>query len=525
VVCINRPVVQAFFGITVMANAFQIGIDTQLRAAGSDSIIVSMSGMLEVGFFCIFFIELILRLIGEGLSKFTQSGWNWLDFALVLISGFDLLFEYAVRSSAGMAEDMGQLRVMRLMKALRLIRVVRMLRILRFNLVIRVFKGLILLIMSLARTVQSLGWMLLLLFFFTYMVGIMMTEFVGMETEDSELEEWFGDLVKSMFTLFQMSTLEDWGHIARRVGAVFGAPFQLVLLMYVFSSNLILLNVVTAVLTYQIFELNSEVKEEMPAWIKTPRGENVEEYEDEQDDVGRNEGQNANGGAAAGGAATQQQSVADRITTQTLSEAFDLASVYVGTEGVDQRRVVTLKSLTETLIRADVHSKFIQACPAMVGMEAADMAKTIMQSCPKRIDPDGLSRVELAEAVLAMRGELSMNHFVSISQALAKLEKHVNTELVHLNKHQRKLNRRFLKLRHRLRKVYHFDGAPRKMVEMMNDLKRKALAKAADAAAKGDPGPLEVLQKRRDEYGDAGSSEVSLTDDSSLADSASDGDK
>merc|ERR1719330_593837 len=83
---------------------------------------------------------------------------------------------------------------------------------------------------------------------------------------------------------------------------------------------------------------------------------------------------------------------------------------------------------------------------------------------------------------MALSGELSMNHFVMISQALARMEKHTEHELVHLNKHQRKMNRRFLKLRHRLRKTYHFDGAPRKMVELVNEVKRKNLEQAAKEA-------------------------------------------
>merc|ERR1719401_2853639 len=125
-----------------------------------------------------------------------------------------------------------------------------------------------------------------------------------------------------------------------------------------------------------------------------------------------------------------------------------------------------------------------------------------------------MTRQEVAEAVLMVRGELSMNHFVTISQALERLEKHTEYELMHLNKHQRKMNRRFLKLRHRLRKAYHFDGAPRKMVEMVNEMKRKSIAAAAEASLRGDPGPMEVLQQRREETGDAGSSEVDMSDDS-----------
>merc|ERR1719401_592751 len=130
-----------------------------------------------------------------------------------------------------------------------------------------------------------------------------------------------------------------------------------------------------------------------------------------------------------------------------------------------------------------------------------------------------MTRQEVAEAVLMVRGELSMNHFVTISQALERLEKHTEYELMHLNKHQRKMNRRFLKLRHRLRKVYHFDGAPRKMVEMVNEMKRRNIASAAEAAMRGDPSPSDILKQRRDETGDSGGSEVDLSEDSSDSDS------
>merc|ERR1712232_1345734 len=132
--------------------------------------------------------------------------------------------------------------------------------------------------------------------------------------------------------------------------------------------------------------------------------------------------------------------------------------------------------------------------------EPAQAAERIWKSCPQRLDKEGLNRQELTEACMALNGELSMNHFVMISQHLNTMEKHIDHELVHLNKHQRKMNRRFLKLRHRLRKVYHFDGAPRKMVEMVNEIKR----------AKGG--------SKEGKSGDDDSDEISLSEDSSGGD-------
>merc|ERR1712194_618394 len=76
-----------------------------------------------------------------------------------------------------------------------------------------------------------------------------------------------------------------------------------------------------------------------------------------------------------------------------------------------------------------------------------------------------------------------------------------------------KMNRRFLKLRHRLRKVYHFDGAPRKMVEMMNEMKRKAAANEAHTGGGKAGEPLSP--KDGGHHDDAESSDIALSDASS----------
>ena len=162
--------------------------------------------------------------------------------------------------------------------------------------------------------------------------------------------------------------------------------------------------------------------------------------------------------------------------------------------------------------------KLYQACPALQGVEAEEMAAKIWEACPKRLDKDGMSRQELAEACMVMRGELSMNHFVIISQALQNMERHIDHELVHLNKHQRKMNRRFLKLRHRLRKVYHFDGAPRKMVELVQEIKRKKIAEEAKRIASGgaanpSDAPKAVADAGEGKAANEDSSEIAMSSD------------
>jgi len=166
------------------------------------------------------------------------------------------------------------------------------------------------------------------------------------------------------------------------------------------------------------------------------------------------------------------QSAAERLTQQLLSDLFDMTSEAVGKEGLNRSRVVSERSLKDSLVRLEVQEKLFQVCPALKALSPHDLAPRIMAACPKHFNRAGLMRQEFVEACLALKGELSMNHFVTISMSLAQMEKHVEHDLVHLNKHQRKMNRRFLKLRHRLRKVYHFDGAPRKIAEMVTHLQQ-----------------------------------------------------
>jgi len=343
---------------------------------------------------------------------------------------------------------------------------------------------------------KALGWVALMFIITTYIFSIITVEFLGipnssLENKDDLIDEWFGDMPKSMFTLLQLATLEDWARIARHTGKVAGGFWTNFFLIYVMGTNSILMNVVLATLIENLFSLSSDMKdaqtgdgEDIESWMATPSelaSDDDEDGEEDDENNAKNQSNNSNLGPNA------QQSAVDRLAQQTLSEIFDLAAHYVGQEGVNQRKLVTQKSLRDALARPDVQAKVFQAVPQVKSVEPDELAKKIWGSCPKLLDPGGLSRQELAEACMVLRGELSMNHFVVISQALQSMDTQVSHELVHLNKHQRKMNRRFLKMRHRLRKVYQFDGAPRKMVDMMEDKKRKQMAAMSGQQMSGYP--------------------------------------
>jgi len=486
--CINRGPVSLFFGGAVLASSVFIGLDTQVRATGGSDSLKLLMFIAEFVFMAIFFVELLMRICADRCPKFLYSAWNLLDAFLVVSSVVDVFVEFVSRDDSGAAGELGKFRAVRLLKITRALRLIRIIRVFRFRALLRLMRGLIVLVQAIIEAMRALGWLMAMFVVATYIFAIVTTEFVGLadEQDDPLLNEWFGDMFKSMFTLMQISTLEDWAIIARHVADKLGGHWLIIFVVYVLTTNLVLLNVVLATLIHKVISLNTDLKsaqagqvtEETDDWMLTPSSlASDDEDEGPEDKPATNQG----GGLASGVVA---QNAAERLTMQILSEFFDITSEKVGIEGLNQRKLVTQRSLGHALQKPDVQEKLFQVCPSMQGLEPAELPARILAACPKQINRDGLLRQELAEACLALRGELSMNHFVGIGRSLQQMERHIDHELVHLNKHQRKMNRRFLKLRNRLRKAYRLeDGAPRRRKELQDaPMSRNARTAATETA-------------------------------------------
>lgn len=484
--CIDRGPASCFFGGAVVLNAAFIGVDAQVRATGAGGGLDIMMISVEIGFATVFLVELVLRIYADRCPKFLKSMWNLLDFFLVATSIFDLVSTFMLQGVGGEStQDLGKLRAVRLLKITRMVRMVRIVRVFRFRALMRQMRGLILLVQAMVEALRSLFWLILMFSLCTYLVAVVTTEFIGLANDDGDplLDEWFGDMFKSMFTLMQLSTLDGWVTIARHCGDKLGGQWLLFFLAYVLVTNLVLLNVALATLIHKVISLNTDVakakagdmkEDDVESWMLTPSSL------DSGDEAEKEKQQQAQA-APTGNAMAVVQNAAERLTQQLLSELFDLTSELVGREGLNQSKVVSERSLKDALVRVEVQERLFQVCPALKAIDPHGLAKRVIAACPKHYNRAGLMRQEFIEACLALKGDLSMNHFVAISMSLQQMERHVEHELVHLNKHQRKMNRRFLKLRHRLRKVYHFDGAPRKMAEMVEHIQKKKQEAAASS--------------------------------------------
>ena len=125
----------------------------------------------------IFVIELIIKLIVYRINFF-KNGWNVFDFIIVSI---------ALIPSSG---SLSILRAFRIFRALRLLSVVPSMK--------KVIQAMFYAIPGIA----SVGTIILLIF---YISSVLVTNFFG-----TRFEEWFGTIGNSMYSLFQIMTLESW---------------------------------------------------------------------------------------------------------------------------------------------------------------------------------------------------------------------------------------------------------------------------------------------------------------------------
>ena len=168
------------FGITalILVNAITLGLETD------QSITARYGGLLHWidRIILVFFsIELLLKLYVYRF-RFFRSGWNLFDLAIVAIA-------WAPTSGA-----LTVLRALRILRVLRLISVVPQLR--------RVVSAIGHSIPGMVSVVGVLG----LIF---YVASVLATKLFG-TYPDPNMQEWFGSIGASAYTLFQIMTLESW---------------------------------------------------------------------------------------------------------------------------------------------------------------------------------------------------------------------------------------------------------------------------------------------------------------------------
>lgn len=158
----------------ILLNAVVLGLKAGPdQGAGAPAILIQLDSIC-LG---IFLVELVLKLIAYRLS-FWRSGWNIFDFVVVTI---------ALLPDAGI---WGVLRALRVLRVMRLLTVVPQMR--------RV-------VAAFLHAIPGLGGVVAVMAVFIYTAAVLATNLFGADHPD-----YFGSVGVSLFTLFQIMTLESW---------------------------------------------------------------------------------------------------------------------------------------------------------------------------------------------------------------------------------------------------------------------------------------------------------------------------
>ena len=195
----------------IVLNAIVLGMQT------SDELVANYGSLLDIidnAFLFIFVVELGVRMVAYG-TDFVKRPWSMFDLVVV-----------GIALTPG-AEAFSVMRALRILRALRLISQVPTMRVV---------------VEALLKSLPGLGSTAILLMLIFYVCGVMATVLFK-----SQFPEFFGTLGGSIYSLFQVMTLESWSMgIVRPVMEEF--PYAWIFFVpFVILTSILVLNLVVAV--------------------------------------------------------------------------------------------------------------------------------------------------------------------------------------------------------------------------------------------------------------------------------------
>lgn len=216
---------QHFITALIVINGVILGLAT------SKSLMADYGALLEfldMAIVALFTVEIALRIAVYRLDFF-KDPWSLFDFFVVAIS----------LVPAG--ENLSILRALRVLRLFRLLTIVPQMRMI---------------IAALLKVIPGISSISMVMMLFFYVFAIMATNLFG-----ERFSEWFGTLGASMYTLFQVMTLESWSMgIARPVMEAF--PYAWIFfILFILIVTFIMVNLFIGIIVDAIFTLKEDAKE------------------------------------------------------------------------------------------------------------------------------------------------------------------------------------------------------------------------------------------------------------------------
>lgn len=216
----------------IIINAITLGMETDSRLMLKYGDILHLLDQVILG---VFVVEIVLKLYAFGW-RFFLNGWYVFDFIIVGI---------ALMPASGV---FSVLRILRILRVLRLISGIPQLRF--------VIEGLI-------EAIPGIGSIFALLLLMYYIFAVIATKLFGLD-----FPEWFGSLSQSMYTLFQVMTLEGWSDLARAMMDKF--PYAwLFFVIFILITTFTMVNLFVAIIVDTMLSLREHRQMETRSVIKT----------------------------------------------------------------------------------------------------------------------------------------------------------------------------------------------------------------------------------------------------------------
>ena len=202
------------FTVVILIDLICMGMNTFILPSWLTLILRYVDYFIQLAFI----LDIIVKLVYEKM-KFFKSFWNWLDLFVTVVTAipFGSWSQYS--------------RVIRSVRVARSFRAFSHLHHLRD------------LVAIIADSMRGVLWTIILLIILFYCYAVVGTLMFGVKFND-----WFGSLWKSMYTLFQIMTLEAWSDsIARPVIAEFPSSW-IYFISFVIFSAFIMMNVVVGII-------------------------------------------------------------------------------------------------------------------------------------------------------------------------------------------------------------------------------------------------------------------------------------
>jgi len=216
----------------IVFNSIQLGLMT---INDLNTTIYNILKYIDMACLVIYIVEMLLKFIAYNIIGYFKSLWNWFDFIIII---FSILSEFTVVSS---------------LKVFRSFRIFRSLRSLRGFKLLSSVNSLQIIISAIGKALPGVAWTTALMLIVFYLFSI-----IGVTEFGKEFPDWFGTIPKTMYTLFQVMTMESWSMgISRPVMKEFSFAW-LYFVPFIIVSAFVAMNIVVGIVVNSVSDVSSD---------------------------------------------------------------------------------------------------------------------------------------------------------------------------------------------------------------------------------------------------------------------------